>query len=114
MSKASAAKADPTITAIPEGIPDFSRLVGGVSHYLRRGVLLIRPVDLISPRPLFARAGEPKELFLIEGATHIDLYDKPQSPVEKLAARPDCQGRGKAVLGSLRGAPWLTCSTALG
>ena len=33
-------------------------------------------------------AGEPKELFLIEGATHIDLYDKPQyvgPAVEKLA-----------------------------
>lgn len=52
-------------------------------------------VDLISPHPLLMIAGteadtryfsemaiekaeEPKELFLIEGATHIDLYDKPQ------------------------------------
>ncbi|MBA0048891.1 alpha/beta hydrolase [Mycobacteroides sp. LB1] len=63
-------------------------------------------VDLISPRPLLmiagteadtlyfsehaiAKAGEPKELFLIEGATHIDLYDKPEyvdPAVEKLAA----------------------------
>ena len=52
-------------------------------------------VDLISPRPLLMIAGteadtlyfseraiakalEPKELFLIEGASHIDLYDKPE------------------------------------
>lgn len=52
-------------------------------------------VDLISPRPLlliagtaadtrthselaYEAAGEPKELFWIEGATHIDLYDKPE------------------------------------
>ncbi|WNO74793.1 alpha/beta hydrolase [Streptomyces sp. AM8-1-1] len=50
-------------------------------------------VDLISPRPLLmiagteadtayfsreaiARAREPKELFWVEGATHIDLYDR--------------------------------------
>jgi uncharacterized protein len=35
-----------------------------------------------------AKAGEPKELFRIEGATHVDLYDKPQyvgPAVEKLA-----------------------------
>lgn len=61
-------------------------------------------VDLISPRPILMIAGteadtlyfsklaiekakEPKELFLIEGASHIDLYDKEQyvAPiVEKL------------------------------
>lgn len=62
-------------------------------------------VDLISPRPLLmiagtnadtlyfseqaiAKAGEPKELFLIAGATHIDLYDKVQyvdPAIDKLA-----------------------------
>ncbi|GAB4060956.1 hypothetical protein GCM10028775_78730 [Catellatospora paridis] len=52
-------------------------------------------MDLISPRPLlmiagtkadtkyfseqaYAQAKEPKELYLIDGATHIDLYDKPE------------------------------------
>ncbi|KAF9160307.1 hypothetical protein BGX21_002804 [Mortierella sp. AD011] len=50
-------------------------------------------IDRISPRPLllvagadadtiehsrqaFSRAGEPKELYTIEGATHIELYDR--------------------------------------
>ena len=54
-----------------------------------------RFVDMISPRPLlfilgtkavtkwmgteaFERAKEPKELFWIEGASHVDLYDKPE------------------------------------
>lgn len=52
-------------------------------------------MDLISPRPVLFIAGSdadtlyfsedavrkatgPKELFLIKGATHIDLYDKPE------------------------------------
>lgn len=62
-------------------------------------------IDLISPHPLLMIAGtkadtryfsemaiekalEPKELVLIEGATHIDLYDKEQfvgPAVEKMA-----------------------------
>lgn len=52
-------------------------------------------IDTVSPRPLlfivgseadtlyftgdaFARVKEPKEIFTIKGATHVDLYDKPQ------------------------------------
>lgn len=61
-------------------------------------------LDTLSPRPLLLivgskadtlyfsedamqRAKEPKELYVIEGATHIDLYDKPKfvpQVVEKL------------------------------
>jgi fermentation-respiration switch protein FrsA (DUF1100 family) len=54
-----------------------------------------RFVDLIAPRPLlmivgteavtrrmtteaFARAGEPRRLYWIEGASHVDLYDREQ------------------------------------
>jgi uncharacterized protein len=63
-------------------------------------------IDLISPRPLLmivgsnansigfsqgaiAKAGEPKELFVIDGASHVDLYDQPQyvdQVVDKLGA----------------------------
>ena len=52
-------------------------------------------VETISPRPIlmivgekadtkfwsdevYAKAQEPKDLFIVDGATHIDLYDKPQ------------------------------------
>lgn len=62
-------------------------------------------IDQISPRPLLLIAGteadtlyfsqnayqaakEPKELYLIEGASHIDLYYKPEyvpAAVAKLA-----------------------------
>ena len=52
-------------------------------------------LDTISPRPLLVIAGskadtlfwsqevyekarEPKELHVVEGATHIDMYDRPQ------------------------------------
>ncbi|QJI41116.1 alpha/beta hydrolase [Pseudomonas sp. ADAK2] len=54
-----------------------------------------RFINMIAPRPLltivgtkaatkwmaeeaFPRAGEPKELFWVEGASHVDLYDKEQ------------------------------------
>lgn len=63
-------------------------------------------LDTISPRPLLVIAGskadtlfwsrevygkakEPRELFVVDGATHIDLYDRPQyvtPAVTKLAA----------------------------
>ena len=63
-------------------------------------------LDTISPRPLLLIAGskadtlfwsqdvyekakEPKELHIVEGATHIDMYDRPQfvtPAVAKLAA----------------------------
>ena len=65
-----------------------------------------RFIDMISPRPMlfilgskavtkwmeteaFERAKEPKELFWIEGASHVDLYDKPEfvnPAVAKLSA----------------------------
>lgn len=52
-------------------------------------------IDTVSPRPILLIAGskadtlyfsevamkkakEPKELFIVEGATHVDMYDKPQ------------------------------------
>ena len=63
-------------------------------------------LDMISPRPVLLIAGskadtlfwsqdvikkakEPKELHIVEGATHIDLYDRPQfvtPAIKKLAA----------------------------
>jgi fermentation-respiration switch protein FrsA (DUF1100 family) len=59
-------------------------------------------IETISPRPLlfivgeravsayfsedaYSRAAEPKELYVVPGASHVDLYDRPQyMPIEKL------------------------------
>ena len=52
-------------------------------------------IETISPRPVlfivgenavsayfsedaYAKAAEPKELFVVPGATHVDLYDQPE------------------------------------
>lgn len=57
--------------------------------------LAFEQIETISPRPIlmiagskadslyfsenaYKKASEPKELFLVSGATHIDMYDKPQ------------------------------------
>ncbi len=67
-------------------------------------------LDTISPRPLLAIAGskadtlfwsrevyekarEPKELHVIEGATHIDLYDRPQFVTPAVGKLTDFFGR---------------------
>jgi uncharacterized protein len=62
-------------------------------------------IETISPRPIlmivgeraesayfsedaYSKASEPKELFVVPGATHVDLYDRPQhmaKSIEKLA-----------------------------
>jgi fermentation-respiration switch protein FrsA (DUF1100 family) len=65
-----------------------------------------RFIDMVSPRPLltivgtnaatkwmaeeaFPRAKEPKELFWIEGASHVDLYDKEQYVTPAVAKLAD-------------------------
>ena len=67
-------------------------------------------VDAISPRPLLMiagseadtmyfskeaadKAGEPKELYIIPGATHIDLYDRPQYVPQVVAKLTDFYGK---------------------
>jgi fermentation-respiration switch protein FrsA (DUF1100 family) len=67
-------------------------------------------LDTISPRPLLVIAGsradtlfwsrevyekarEPKELHVIEGATHIDMYDRPQFVTPAVAKLTDFLGR---------------------
>lgn len=61
-------------------------------------------IETISPRPLlfvvgeravsayfsedaYSKAGEPKELYVVPGASHVDLYDKEEyMPIAKLAS----------------------------
>jgi fermentation-respiration switch protein FrsA (DUF1100 family) len=67
-------------------------------------------LDTISPRPILVVAGsradtlfwsqqvcqkakEPKELFVVEGATHIDLYDRPQFVTPAVAKLKEFFGR---------------------
>lgn len=71
-------------------------------------------LDTISPRPLLVIAGskadtlfwsqqvyqkarEPKELFVVEGATHIDLYDRPQFVMPAVAKLKEFFGRHLAA-----------------
>jgi uncharacterized protein len=74
-------------------------------------------LDTISPRPLLVIAGskadtlywsqqvlqkakEPKELFIIEGASHIDLYDRPQFVTPAVAKLKAFFGRHLAAEGT--------------
>jgi hypothetical protein len=74
-------------------------------------------LDTISPRPLLVIAGsradtlfwsqqvyqkakEPKELFVVEGATHIDLYDRPQFVTPAVARLKEFFERSLAADGS--------------
>jgi fermentation-respiration switch protein FrsA (DUF1100 family) len=67
-------------------------------------------LDTISPRPLLviagskadtlfwsqevhAKAKDPKELHVIDGATHIDLYDRPQFVTPAVAKLTEFFGR---------------------
>jgi fermentation-respiration switch protein FrsA (DUF1100 family) len=67
-------------------------------------------LDTISPRPLlliagskadtlfwsrqvYAKAREPKELHVVEGATHIDMYDRPQFVTPAVARLKEFFGR---------------------
>lgn len=53
----------------------------------RRRVSVSRPLLMVvgteavtkwAAEGAFRNAGEPKELFWIDGATHVDLYDRPE------------------------------------
>ncbi len=74
-------------------------------------------LDTIAPRPLLVIAGsradtlfwsqqvhqkarEPKELFVIEGATHIDLYDRPQFVTPAVAKLKEFFARHLAAEGT--------------
>ena len=74
-------------------------------------------LDTISPRPLLVIAGskgdtlfwsqqvyqkakEPRELFVVEGATHIDLYDRPRFVTPAVAKLKEFFGRHLAGEGT--------------
>jgi len=74
-------------------------------------------LDTISPRPLLVIAGSkadtlfwsqqvvdkarnPKELFVVDGATHIDLYDRPQSVTPAVAKLKEFFGRSLSADGA--------------
>jgi len=74
-------------------------------------------LDTISPRPLLVIAGskadtlfwshqviqkarDPKELFVVEGATHIDLYDRPQFVTPAVAKLKEFFGRHLSTVGT--------------
>jgi uncharacterized protein len=74
-------------------------------------------LETISPRPLLVIAGskadtlfwsqqvldkakEPKELFMIDGATHIDLYDRPQFVTPAVAKLKEFFGRHLSAEGT--------------
>ena len=42
---------------------------------------------------VYAKAREPKELFVVEGATHMDMYDKPQFVTPAVAKLADFFGK---------------------
>ncbi len=77
-------------------------------------------LDTISPRPLlviagskadtlfwsrqvYERAKEPKELHVVEGATHMDMYDRPQFVTPAVAKLVDFFGRHLADSGGSGG-----------
>jgi fermentation-respiration switch protein FrsA (DUF1100 family) len=74
-------------------------------------------LETISPRPLLVIAGskadtlfwsqqvyqkarEPKELFVVDGATHIDLYDRPRFVTPAVAKLKEFFGRNLATAGT--------------
>jgi fermentation-respiration switch protein FrsA (DUF1100 family) len=74
-------------------------------------------LDTISPRPLLVIAGskadtlfwsqevvqkarDPKELFVVDGATHIDLYDRPQFVTPAVAKLKEFFGRSLSTDGT--------------
>ena len=46
------------------------------------------------------KARNPKELFVVDGATHIDLYDRPQSVTPAVAKLKEFFGRSLSADGA--------------